>query len=110
MIRGTPIGAFTLFVLLASPASAQEDVMTMRAERLGPDLAVISGFANGNILVLTGPDGTLLVDAQSARRVGLADSVLASLGAPPVRWVINTHYHGDHTEGNALFSCLLAGG
>jgi len=66
-------------------------------------LAVISGFTNGNILVLTGPDGTLLVDAQSARRVGLADSVLTSLGAPPVRWVINTHYHSDHTEGNALF-------
>ncbi|MEZ4412809.1 MAG: DUF6265 family protein [Gemmatimonadales bacterium] len=103
MTRGTPIGAFYLLVLLTSPASAQQDVMVMRAERLGPDLAVISGFANGNILVLTGPDGTLLVDAQSARRVGLADSVLTSLGAPPVRWVINTHYHGDHTEGNALF-------
>ena len=103
MIRGTPIGAFTLLSLLTAPAQAQQDVMVMRAERLGPNLAVISGFANGNILVLTGPDGTLLVDAQSARRVGLADSVLTSLGAPPVRWVINTHYHGDHTEGNALF-------
>lgn len=103
MIRGTPIGALLLLAFLATSAPAQQDVMVMRAERLGPDLAVISGFANGNILVLTGPDGTLLVDAQSARRVGLADSVLTSLGAPPVRWVINTHYHGDHTEGNALF-------
>jgi glyoxylase-like metal-dependent hydrolase (beta-lactamase superfamily II) len=103
MIRGTPIGACVLLALLATPAVAQQDVMVMRAERLSPGLAVISGFANGNILVLTGPDGTLLVDAQSARRVGLADSVLASLGAPPVRWVINTHYHADHTEGNALF-------
>jgi len=103
MLRGTPIGALTLLAVLAHPAQAQQDVMVMRAERLGPDLAVISGFANGNILALTGPDGTLLVDAQSARRVGLADSVLTSLGAPPVRWVINTHYHGDHTEGNAYF-------
>ncbi len=103
MTRGTPIGAFCLLACLATPAPAQQDVMVMRAERLGPDLAVISGFANGNILVLTGPEGTLLVDAQSARRVGLADSVLTSLGAPPVRWVINTHYHSDHTEGNALF-------
>ncbi len=103
MIRGTPIGALCLLAVLANPATAQQDVMVMRAERLGPDLAVISGFANGNILVLTGPEGTLLVDAQSARRVGLADSVLTTLGAPPVRWVINTHYHSDHTEGNALF-------
>ncbi|MCJ7754903.1 MAG: hypothetical protein MUP13_10095 [Thermoanaerobaculales bacterium] len=68
MIRGTPIGALSLLAFLATPAPAQQDVMVMRAERLGPDLAVISGFANGNILVLTGPGGTLLVDAQSARR------------------------------------------
>jgi glyoxylase-like metal-dependent hydrolase (beta-lactamase superfamily II) len=92
-----------LFAGLATPVAAQQDVMTMRAEALAPGLAVISGFANGNILVVSGPEGTLLVDAQSARRVGLADSVLASLGAPPVRWVLNTHYHGDHVEGNTLF-------
>jgi cyclase len=92
-----------LFACLVTPAAAQQDVMTMRAEALAPGLTVVSGFANGNILVLTGPDGTLLVDAQSAKRVGLADSVLANIGAPPVRWVINTHYHGDHVEGNALF-------
>lgn len=92
-----------LLVCFATTVAAQQDVMTMRAERLSPDLIVISGFANGNILVLTGSEGTLLVDAQSAKRVGLADSVLRSLNASPVRWVINTHYHGDHTEGNALF-------
>lgn len=92
--------------LLCSPVhrlAAAQEPLVMRAESLGPNLAVVSGFTNGNILVLTGPDGTLLVDAQSARRVALADSVLTALGAPPVRWVINTHYHGDHTEGNAYF-------
>jgi len=91
------------FACLATAAAAQQDVMAMRAEPLGLGLTVISGFANGNILVLSGPEGTLLVDAQSARRAGLADSVLASLGAPPVRWVLNTHYHSDHTEGNTRF-------
>ncbi len=101
MPRVAPTAA--LFACLATPAAAQQDVMTMRAEALAPGLTVISGFANGNILVVSGPEGTLLVDAQSARRVGLADSVLASLGAPPVRWVLNTHYHGDHVEGNTLF-------
>ena len=101
MPRLAPTAA--LIVCLVTPVAAQQDVMTMRAEPLRPGLTVISGFANGNILVLSGPDGTLLVDAQSARRVGLADSVLVSLGAPPVRWVLNTHYHGDHVEGNALF-------
>lgn len=101
MPRVAPTAA--LFACLVTPAAAQQDVMTMRAEALAPGLTVISGFANGNILVLGGPDGTLLVDAQSARRVGLADSVLATLRVPPVRWVLNTHYHGDHVEGNTLF-------
>jgi len=98
-----PFRTALLCACLAAPAAGQQDVMRMQAQQVRPSVAVISGFANGNILVLTGPDGTLLVDAQSARRVGLADSVLRSLGAPPVRWVINTHYHPDHTEGNALF-------
>ena len=101
MPRVAPTAA--LFACLVTPVAAQQDVMTMRAEALAPGLTVISGFANGNILVLSGPEGSLLVDAQSARRVGLADSVLASLGAPPVRWVLNTHYHGDHVEGNTVF-------
>ncbi len=91
-------------VAWASPLlAAQQAPLAMQTESLGPGLTVISGYTNGNILVLRGADGTLLVDAQSARRVAQADSVLAALGAPPVRWVLNTHYHGDHTEGNAYF-------
>ena len=99
----------TLLACIALPATAQENVMVMRAEALAPGLTVISGFTNGNILVLTGADGTLLVDAQSARRAPLADSVLATLGAPPVRWIVNTHYHGDHVEGNPLWHARGAG-
>ena len=91
------------------PALAQENVLVMRAEALAPGLTVISGFTNGNILVLAGGDGTLLVDAQSARRAPLADSVLAALAAPPVRWIINTHYHGDHVEGDPLWRARGAG-
>lgn len=75
--------------------------MQMRAETLGPGVHVISGFANGNILVFVRGDSVMLVDGQSAQRVGLADSVLRSLTDRPVALVINTHYHGDHTEGNA---------
>ncbi len=88
-------------VLLPAALPAQEDVMRMRAESLGPRFHVISGFANGNILVAAGDDAVALVDGQSTKRVALADSVLRTLTALPVRVVVNTHYHGDHTEGNA---------
>jgi len=98
-----------LLAALVRPALAQDTAMAMRAQRLGPGLVVISGFTNGNILALTGADGTLLVDAQSARRAPLADSILALLGAPPVRWIINTHYHGDHVEGDPLWRGRGAG-
>jgi glyoxylase-like metal-dependent hydrolase (beta-lactamase superfamily II) len=83
------------------PAHAQPSVMQMRSETLTPAVHVILGFANGNILVLVAGDSVMLVDGQSARRVELADSVLRTLTNKPVALVINTHYHGDHTEGNA---------
>lgn len=88
---------------LAPPAVAQQNVMQMRAEALSPSVHVISGFANGNILAVIAGDSVMLVDAQSARRVGLADSVLRTVTGKPVALVVNTHYHADHTEGNAYW-------
>ena len=84
--------------LLAWPAAAGAQLV-MSVETVMPGLHVIAGFANGNILVVEGRDGALLVDAQSARRVGLADSVLRTVTAAPVRTVVFTHYHEDHTGG-----------
>jgi len=87
-------------LIIAAPAEAQ---LVMRLERVSERIAVISGYANGNILVVAGTGGVLLVDGQSARRVALADSALRTFSAEPVRLVVNTHYHDDHTEGNAFW-------
>mgnify|MGYP002150421943 CR=1 FL=1 len=84
---------------------------TMEVRQLRSSVFVISGFENGNVLVLASDTALLLVDAQSERRVAALDSVLrTSLGErglvgarTPVRLVIDTHYHADHTEGNAWF-------
>ena len=80
-----------------------QQVPTLNRHQLSDRIDVFSGFTNGNVLALRTDSGTLLVDAQSARRVGLVDSALAALGARPVRTIINTHYHGDHIEGNAYW-------
>lgn len=82
---------------------AQQDPLVMRIAQVKPRFHVISGFTNGNILVFEGRKGLLLVDAQSAKRVGLADSVLRTVTRKPVTLVINTHYHDDHIEGNPYF-------
>lgn len=94
-----------LFVafLLAAPLAAQDPPMRIDVEQVRPRVHVLSGFTNGNVLVLETSEGRLLVDAQSAKRVGALDSAITRLGARPVRWVVNTHYHEDHTAGNAFF-------
>lgn len=90
-------------LLVAAPLTAQEPPMRIDVERVRPRVHVFSGFTNGNVLVLESTDGLLLVDAQSGKRVGSLDSAITKLSSRPVRWVVNTHYHGDHTEGNSVF-------
>lgn len=72
--------------------------------RLTDRLAVISG-AGGNVVVLSGPDGVLLVDSGSAERSGeLLDTVATLPGGHTIRTVFNTHWHWDHTGGNERMS------
>ncbi|MFZ0014152.1 MAG: MBL fold metallo-hydrolase, partial [Acidimicrobiia bacterium] len=57
-----------------------------------------------NVGVVVGDDGLLIIDTRESHRMGaelLAD--LTALGRGPVRWVVNSHWHWDHTFGNALF-------
>lgn len=89
-------------------ASAQEAPDSIRVQRLRATIHVASGFENGNVLILASDTGLLLVDAQSAKRVAALDSAIKRLSAQPVRVVVNTHYHADHTEGNAVFRQLGA--
>ena len=61
-------------------------------------------FDDTNSLVVLGEDGVLVVDAQASRAtvLGLIDRV-AELTDLPIRWVVNTHWHGDHVQGNAVY-------
>jgi len=65
--------------------------------KLRGNLSVLEG-SGGNITVLTGRDGKVLVDAGISRPQ--VEDALASLSEEPVRHLINTHWHFDHTEGN----------
>ena len=92
-------GVLSAYPPIRLSAQAQPDVMKMTIAPVAPGIHVISGFANGNILVIEGPMDLLLVDAQSAKRVALADSALRTVTRKPVRQVVFTHYHEDHTQG-----------
>lgn len=89
-------------------AKAQGIVDMIRAEaakapikvhKLRENVAVFEG-SGGNIAVLTGPDGKLLVDAGiTASRPRILEA-LGALGNQPVKHLINTHWHFDHADGN----------
>jgi cyclase len=91
---------------LAGGASAQQEDLSrieIKSAPLGANLFLLTG-AGGNIAALTGADGVLLVDDEFGV---LADRVLAALKAlgaqQPPRFIVNTHYHFDHTDGNEAF-------
>jgi len=85
---GIVVGAFK------EAATAKVTVQNLRR-----NLSVLLG-AGGNIAVLTGPDGKLLVDAEIITARPHVSEALASINADPIKQLINTHWHFDHTGGN----------
>jgi cyclase len=87
-----------------APAAAQcVGQGEIHAAHLRGGLSVLQGYGS-NIAVSTGPDGTLLVDDEYPELVNHVRASLAALQAPPVKIVINTHWHCDHTGGNVTFA------
>jgi cyclase len=69
---------------------------------------LMGGAAQGNILVSTGPDGVFLVDSMYAPMHQKIMDALAPLSNQPIRFLVNTHLHGDHTAGNEAMAKLGA--
>ena len=90
-----------LLVSLAAPVAAQQDLskVEIKAQQLAPGVAVLFG-AGGNIGVSYGEDGTILIDDQFAPLTGKIQKAVTDLGATPVKFLINTHWHYDHSGGN----------
>ena len=84
---------------MPQPAQAQSAPQEMTVYHAVPGVAVIYG-SGGNIGVSYGEDGNVLIDDQYAP---VTEQILAAVRAidpDPIRFVINTHWHGDHTGGN----------
>ena len=83
------------------------DPSILRTERITEDLAVVFGYG-GNVLVSVGEDGVLIVDSQFPEVHGALLSEISKLGGDSVDYVISTHFHFDHAEGNRAFGPLGA--
>jgi glyoxylase-like metal-dependent hydrolase (beta-lactamase superfamily II) len=84
--------------------ATQQDVSKaeVKATKLSGNVYMLTG-AGGNIGASVGPDGIMIVDDQFAPLAEKIRAVLKTLGTGPLKFVVNTHWHGDHTGGNAKF-------
>ncbi len=78
------------------------DSVQIKTHRITDQVYMLEG-AGGNIGVLTGPDGTVLIDDQFAALSAKIKTALKTINEQAVKFVINTHYHEDHTSGNENF-------
>ena len=92
------------FVGAAQAQQTDFSKVQIKATALGHGMYMLEG-AGGNITVAPGQDGVIMVDGQFAP---LHDKIKSEIGAigkqQPIRYLINTHFHGDHTGGNAPFA------
>src|SRR5688572_29298555 len=97
-------GIFVLMILTAMVAKAQRnfDDVQIKVERVAGNIYMLVG-AGGNIGVSIGDDGILIVDDQYAPLAPKIKEALKGISDKPVKFVLNTHYHGDHTGGNEAF-------
>src|SRR5215472_12193208 len=93
--------AFLGVLATTAPAQQQQDFskVDIKATKLTNNFYTLEG-QGGTIGILTGPDGVFMVDTQFAP---LSDKIIAAIRKitnAPIRHVVNTHVHGDHTGGN----------
>jgi glyoxylase-like metal-dependent hydrolase (beta-lactamase superfamily II) len=100
-----PLAALAAAPPAAAPAPAAPDFsqVQIRITRVAGDLYALEG-QGGTVSVLAGPEGALIIDSQFAP---LSDKLIAAIrtfSQARLRFLLNTHVHGDHTGGNANFT------
>jgi cyclase len=106
MQRTTPRGALLSLALLslaslALPVAAQQDFSKVEIQtiKVTDGIYMLTG-AGGNLGVCSGEDGIFLIDDQYAPLTEKIRAAIGKISQDPIRFVLNTHWHGDHTGGN----------
>jgi cyclase len=87
-------------LLFAGAANAQQNIdfskVEIKTTDLGNKTYLLEG-AGGNVTVAVGTDGIIMVDSQFAPMHDKLKAAIEKISPLPIKYLINTHYHGDHT-------------
>jgi cyclase len=91
-----------------------EKIQIFVTAKMSPNLFIIHGSegldpahpdaSGGRVMVLFGPDGVLMVDTQNRQVADKTLNAIRTFSSAPIKMVVNTHIHGDHTGANAFFA------
>ncbi len=81
---------------------ANKQDVTVRTQKVSGNVYMLQG-RGGNIGAIVGPEGILIVDDDYKAVSQKLSDALKELGSPTPKFILNTHWHGDHTEGNDVF-------
>src|SRR6267143_320148 len=101
----TALATLAATALLAGTAMAQQpdrSQVQIKTTDLGNKTYMLEG-AGGNITVAVGSDGIIMVDGQFAPLSDKIKAAIKAISPLPIKYIVNTHFHGDHTGGNANF-------
>src|SRR5215210_368914 len=110
-------GLLTLLMVVAAELSAQTSGAKARVERLADGVYAIihpdattdwatntTDWPHSNVGVVIGDTAVLVIDSDYLPSAAKADiALIRTLTTKPVRFLVNTHWHGDHTHGNSVY-------
>ena len=104
MLKQLILTALAILLMSATNTPAQQDFskVEIKATKVSGNIYMLQG-SGGNIGVSVGADGILIVDDQFAPLADKIKAALKTLGEGKLKFILNTHYHGDHTGGNVVF-------
>ena len=102
MQRASLLVALSLFSLSALAQDRDFSKVEIKVQKVAGTVYMLTG-AGGNIGVSVGDDGIVVIDDQFAPLAPKIIQALNGITTKPIKFIINTHYHGDHTGGNEIF-------
>ena len=95
---------FIVLLFTATITNAQRfDDVVIKTNKVADQIYMLEG-AGGNIGIFAGDDGVLMIDGQFSDLSEKIKAAINEISNHPVKYLVNTHWHGDHTGGNANFA------